>query len=98
MLLLAADENFNQDIVRGVLRRLPQIDFVTVQEAGLAGEDDPKILDWAAEEDRVIEDIILIAECSLPDEWARFSPCRSSDAWTVARLIRRASARPRARA
>lgn len=48
MLPLAADENFNHDVVRAVRRRVPGIDILTVQEAGLAGEEDPVILAWAA--------------------------------------------------
>lgn len=54
MLRLAADENFNYDIVRGLLRRNPETDIVRVQEAGLAGADDPTILEWAASENRVL--------------------------------------------
>jgi hypothetical protein len=37
MLRLAADENFNADIVRGLRRRLPELDIVRVQDAGLSG-------------------------------------------------------------
>jgi hypothetical protein len=37
MLLFAADENFNNDIVRGLLRRKPNMNIVLVQEAGLSG-------------------------------------------------------------
>ena len=104
---LAADENFNNDIVRGVLRRNPRVDIVRVQDAGLSGADDEKVLEWAARSGRVllphdvstltfhaykrtesqrympgvfevscgipigeaIEDILLLAELSLPDEW-----------------------------
>lgn len=54
MLRLAADENFNNDIVRGVLRRNPAVDIVRVQDVGLAGADDPSILDWAAKAGRVL--------------------------------------------
>jgi len=108
MLKLAADENFNADIVRAVRRRAPEIDFITVQEAGLHGVDDAAVLEWAAAENRilfthdvstitdhayqriqrgdrlpgvfavhlstplkqVIDDILLVVECSLPEEWA----------------------------
>ena len=35
MLRLAADENFNGDIVRGLLRRNPKLDIVRVQDVGL---------------------------------------------------------------
>lgn len=54
MLRLAADENLNYDIVRGVLRHDPQIDIVRVQDAGLPGANDPAVLQWAAREDRVL--------------------------------------------
>ena len=107
MLRLAADENLNNDIIRGLLRRQPGLDIVRVQDAGLSGADDPTVLEWAAQEGRVllthdistitryayervqagqpmpgvfeisravpmgqaIEDILLLAECSLDDEW-----------------------------
>lgn len=54
MLRLAADENFNADIVRGLRRRLPQLDIVRVQDAGLSGADDPSVLGWAAGEGRIL--------------------------------------------
>ncbi|MBI1900118.1 MAG: DUF5615 family PIN-like protein [Planctomycetia bacterium] len=54
MLRLAADENFNNDIVRGLLRRSPGLNIVRVQDAGLSGADDLTILDWAAREGRVL--------------------------------------------
>jgi hypothetical protein len=107
MLRLAADENFNNDIVRGLRRRRPDLDIVRVQEAGLSGAVDHDVLEWAAREGRVllthdvstmtryayerieaglpmpgvfqvsrgisltlvIEDILLIAECSIAGEW-----------------------------
>jgi len=54
MLALAADENFNSDIVRGLLRRKPDLDIVGVQGGGLSNADDPAILEWAAQEGRVL--------------------------------------------
>lgn len=112
-----ADENFNNQIVRGVLRQSPNVDILRVQDVGLSGADDPAVLAWAAEEGRIvlthdvatmttfayqriaaglsmpglfevsrripvglaIEEIILIAECSLEREWegqVRFLPLR----------------------
>src|SRR5690349_20780730 len=106
MLLLAADENFNNDIVRGVRRRMPTVDIARVQDVGLLSADDPTILEWAAQSGRVllthdvstmthyaylrvregkpmpgvfeigrnvriavaIEEIILLADCSLQNE------------------------------
>jgi hypothetical protein len=54
MLRLLADENFNGDIVRGLLRRNPKLDIVRVQDVGLSGADDPSVLKWAADQRRVI--------------------------------------------
>ncbi len=117
MLRFAADENFNNNIVRGLLRQNPNLDIVRVQDVGLSGKDDPSILEWAAQEGRVllthdvstitryayeraragqsmpgvfevgrsvpvgiaIQDILLIAECSLDGEWegqVRYLPLR----------------------
>jgi hypothetical protein len=54
MLRLAADENFNGAIVRGLLRATPDLDIVTVQESGLTGAPDPDVLEWAAAMGRVL--------------------------------------------
>jgi hypothetical protein len=48
----AADENFNNDIVRGLIRRKPDVDLVRVQDAGLSGASDPEVLEWAARQGR----------------------------------------------
>ncbi len=50
----ATDENFNRDILRGLLRRRPDLDVLRVQDAKLRGADDPFVLTWAAEEDRIL--------------------------------------------
>jgi predicted nuclease of predicted toxin-antitoxin system len=64
MLRLAADENFNGDIVRGLLRRNPKLDIVRVQDVGLSGADDRSVLQWAADQGRVIvtHDISTLAK------------------------------------
>ena len=49
-----ADENFNNDIIRGFRRRAPNLDLIRVQEVGLKGADDPTVLAWAAEHDRIL--------------------------------------------
>jgi predicted nuclease of predicted toxin-antitoxin system len=54
MLRLLADENFNGDIVRGLLFHRPNLDLVRIPDVGLAGEDDRAMLAWAAENDRII--------------------------------------------
>ena len=41
MIRLASGENFDGDIVRGLLRRVPELDLVRVQDADLAGSPDP---------------------------------------------------------
>lgn len=106
MISFLADENFNNDILRGLWRRNPGLDILRVQDVGLVGASDPDILDWAFREgrvllthdaatvphyawervrngidfagvcevvrstalSRVIEDLLLIAECSQPEE------------------------------
>jgi len=54
MLRLLADENFNGDIVRGLLLRRWYMDLVRVQDVGLAEADDGGILAWAAENGRIL--------------------------------------------
>lgn len=54
MFRLLADENFNGDIVRGLLLRQPDLDIVRVQDVGLTGEDDLQVLAWAAENNRIV--------------------------------------------
>lgn len=117
MLRFAADEDFDNRIVRGLLRLLPKLDIVRVQDGGLMGRADPAVLAWAASERRVllthdastmsthaysrmesgmpmpgvfevgqeiplreaIEDLVLIATCSLEDEYegqVRYLPIR----------------------
>jgi len=51
---IATDENFDADILRGLLRRIPDLDVVRVQDVGLAETPDPIILAWAAEEERIL--------------------------------------------
>jgi hypothetical protein len=41
MVRFLADENFNNQIVRGILRRNPNVDIVRVQDMGLSEADDP---------------------------------------------------------
>jgi Domain of unknown function (DUF5615) len=107
VLRLAADENFNSDIVRGLLRQRPDLDIVRIQDVGLSGADDRRVLACAADQGRVllthdvttltrhaydraragqpmpgvfeasrrvplgqvIEDLLLLAECSREGEW-----------------------------
>jgi hypothetical protein len=104
---LLFDENFDNDIVRGLRRHNPDVELIRVQDVGLRSADDPTILEWAANQGCVlfthdvktmvdfayerirvakpmpglfevnrklsigeaIEEILIVAECSLPDEW-----------------------------
>lgn len=54
MLSLLSDENFNGDIVRGLMLRHPNLDLLRVQDVGLQEVDDPAILTWAAINDRIL--------------------------------------------
>jgi len=50
----AADENFDNVIIRGLLGRAPDLDILRVQDVGLSGAADPSVLAWATEEGRVL--------------------------------------------
>jgi predicted nuclease of predicted toxin-antitoxin system len=51
---LVSDENFDGDILRGLLRRMPGLDVARVQDVGLAQAPDPTVLAWAAGEQRIL--------------------------------------------
>ena len=53
-MLFLSDEDFNNRIVRGLLRRFPHLDLVRVQDVNLAGKHDTKVLEWAAREERLV--------------------------------------------
>jgi predicted nuclease of predicted toxin-antitoxin system len=54
MLSLLSDENLNGDIIRGLFLRQPNLDLIRVQDVGLIEVEDPEILAWAAEKQRII--------------------------------------------
>jgi predicted nuclease of predicted toxin-antitoxin system len=54
MLRLASDADVHGDIIRGLRRRLPEIDLVRVQDALPEGTPDPEVLAWAAAENRIL--------------------------------------------
>ena len=54
MLRLATDNNFNGRVYKGLLRRIPDLDIIRVQDAGLADVPDPEVLVWAAAENRIL--------------------------------------------
>ena len=54
MLKLALDENFNGRIVRGLLRRQPDIDLRCVQDSVVYQADEATVLAWAAQQGRIL--------------------------------------------
>jgi predicted nuclease of predicted toxin-antitoxin system len=54
LLRLLSNEDFNNTIVRGVLRQHPSIDSVRVQDGGLRTQRGSIVLGWAATERRVV--------------------------------------------
>jgi predicted nuclease of predicted toxin-antitoxin system len=69
VLRLASDADFNGDVVRGLFRRLPQLDLVRVQDVGLRTADDRAILTWAAAGGPIV---LTHDRASMPDlAWER---------------------------
>ncbi|HBI43056.1 MAG TPA: hypothetical protein DDY78_09395 [Planctomycetales bacterium] len=54
MLRLASDADVHGDILRGLRRRLPEIDLARAQDALPEGAPDPEVLAWAAAENRIL--------------------------------------------
>jgi predicted nuclease of predicted toxin-antitoxin system len=54
MLRLATDADVHSEIIRGLRRRLPEIDLVRAQDVLPEGTPDPAVLAWAAVENRVL--------------------------------------------
>jgi predicted nuclease of predicted toxin-antitoxin system len=54
MLRLASDADVHGEIIRGLRRRLPEIDLIRVQDGLPDGISDPEILAWAAADNRVL--------------------------------------------
>jgi len=54
MLRYLADENFHGDVVTGLLTRCPTLDLLRVQDVGLLQAEDPEILAWSAEQQRIV--------------------------------------------
>jgi Domain of unknown function (DUF5615) len=54
MLRLASDADVHGEIIRGLRRRLPEIDLLRAQDALREGTPDPDLLAWAAAQNRVL--------------------------------------------
>lgn len=70
-----ADADLNEDIVTGVLRRAPEVDFQTAHEAGLSGLEDPQVLTLAADEGRIL---VTHDRRTMPRHFAEFIRYRAS--------------------
>jgi predicted nuclease of predicted toxin-antitoxin system len=54
MLRLLIDQDLDHDILRGLIRRIPQLDVVTAFEIGMREATDAQLLIRAAQEGRII--------------------------------------------
>ncbi len=54
MIKFITDEDFDNHILRGLLRRQPHLDIIRIQDTDLAGAKDPAILNWASQEQRIL--------------------------------------------
>lgn len=54
MIRLFIDQDFDHDILRGLARRVPDLDAMTAYEAGLSEAADPELLEGAAEARRIV--------------------------------------------
>ncbi len=54
MLKVLIDQDFDHDILRGIIRRIPAFDFVTALELGLSEIPDPELLNQALIADRIL--------------------------------------------
>jgi hypothetical protein len=54
MIRFIADEDFNGRIVRGLLLRNKSLDLIRVQDVGLSGASDEKLLEWATDNNRIV--------------------------------------------
>ena len=54
MIRLLTDENVDHNILRGLVRRVPHLDFVLVHDVGLTSQPDLVLLKWAANNHRII--------------------------------------------
>ena len=54
MIRLAADENLDNDILRGLRRRFPDLDIIRIQDTQIYEAPDSMVLDWTNAEGRVL--------------------------------------------
>ncbi len=51
---IAADENLDGKIFKALRKRFPELDLVRVQDTELYQASDPAVLEWAAQENRIV--------------------------------------------
>src|SRR5262245_43833127 len=64
-----ADADLNEEIVSGVIRRVPEVDFQTAGEANLRGLPDEEVLAVAAQENRIL---VTHDRRTMPQHFANF--------------------------
>jgi hypothetical protein len=85
MLRLLIDEDVHGDIVEGLHRRQPTLDLVRVWDVGLRHTPDPVILDWAAQQGRVV--ISVDKKTLAVDAWNRVARGLPMSGVAILRLI-----------
>jgi Domain of unknown function (DUF5615) len=53
-LKVAADENFDNRILRGLLRVIPSLDIIRIQDTEIFGLEDEAVLEWCDAEKRIL--------------------------------------------
>ncbi|MDZ4767265.1 MAG: DUF5615 family PIN-like protein [Chloroflexota bacterium] len=51
---LLFDEGYDKQIIAGLIKELPDLDVLRVQDADLMSQSDPDILEWAAQAGRIV--------------------------------------------
>ena len=54
MIPLLVDQNFDERILKGLIQRESNLDYVHVRDVGLAASRDPVVLEWAGVQGRVL--------------------------------------------
>lgn len=70
-----ADADFNEEVVSGLLRNHPDLDFQTAEEAGLRGLPDPEVLARSADDRRIL---VTHDRRTMPTHFAEFIQRRES--------------------
>ena len=75
MVRFLADADLNYAIVRGCRRHDPKLDFLSANEAKLAGVPDPEVLAFAADRNRIL---VTHDFQTMPRHFGEFLPMRQS--------------------